>query len=424
VDREAVGAAVLATTLPRAAGAPDRLNRQTMNATSTIKALGVVVVLCFGLWWGGHPSDLPGFLRSAFVANAHDAVINEALSDIQHDYYHPVSRSGLIDGSIAGAVASLNDPYAAYDTPAQYNAFNNPSPERFSGVGIDVSPAPAGLLVQTVFPNTPASRAGIRAGDVITAVDGHRLAGLKGNTKTGLIRGRAGTSVTLAVTRGRDRLTVTLKRRVINTPIVLYAIQRVRGVKIGIIDLPTFDIEGIHGNVAEALDSLLAQHIRAVVLDLRDNGGGLVTEAQLVASMFISHGVIVTTRGRTQSTVTISATGHAIAPRIPMAVLVNGNTASAAEIVSGALQDHHRAVIVGVRTYGKGVFQEIRPLSNGGALDITVGQYFLPNGKNLGAGGLRRGAGITPDVIVAAAPSAKADPQLDAALRILAAKAR
>ncbi len=139
--------------------------------------------------------------------------------------------------------------------------------------------------------------------------------------------------------------------------------------------------------------------------------------------MFIAHGVIVTTRGRTQPTQTIDATGHPIAPTIPMAVLVNADTASAAEIVSGALQDHHRAVIVGTRTYGKGVFQEIRPLSNGGALDITVGQYFLPNGKNLGAGGLRRGAGITPDVIVSAGPTPKADPQLNAALRILAAKA-
>jgi carboxyl-terminal processing protease len=395
-----------------------------MNRTSTIKALGVVVVLCIGLWWGGHPSDLPGFLRSAFVANAHDAVINEALSDIQHDYYHPVGRAGLIDGAIAGAVASLNDPYAGYDSKAAFNAFNNPSPERFSGVGIDVTPVPAGLLVQTVFVGMPAARAGIRQADLITAVDGHSLAGLAGSAKTGLIRGRAGTSVTLRVTRGASRLTVTLKRRVISTPIVLYTVDHFRGVAIGIIDLPTFDVEGIHGEVARALDALLAQHIRAVVLDLRDNPGGLVTEAQLVASMFISDGVIVTTRGRTQSTVTISATGHPIAPSIPMAVLVNGNTASAAEIVSGALQDHHRAVIVGVRTYGKGVFQEIRPLSNGGALDITVGQYFLPNGKNLGAGGLRRGAGITPDVIVTAPPIAKTDRQLDAALRILAVKAR
>jgi carboxyl-terminal processing protease len=397
-----------------------------MNKTSTIKALGVLVVLCVGIWWGGHPSQLPGFLRSAFVANPHDAVIGEALSDIQHDYYHPVARGGLIDGSIAGAVATLNDPYAAYDTPSEYSAFNNPKPDRFSGVGVDVVTTRAGLLVQSVVPGTPAARAGIRDGDVITAVDGHALAGLTKDASTVLIRGRQGTSVTLELKRGGGRLTVTLKRQVITapTPIVLEAITTYRGVKVGIIDLPTFDVEGIHGEVAQALVALLAQHIKAVVLDLRDNGGGLVTEAQLVVSMFLARGTIVTTRGRTQPSVTISATGDPIAPTLPMAVLVNGNSASAAEIVTGALQDHHRAVIVGTRTYGKGVFQEIRPLSNGGALDITVGQYFLPNGKNLGASGLRRGAGITPDVVVTAGPNGKTDPQLEAALRVLAAKAR
>src|ERR1019366_2597556 len=165
--------------------------------------------------------------------------------------------------------------------------------------------------------------------------------------------------------------------------------------KIGVIDLPTFDVVGIHGEVAQVLESLLSQHVKAVVLDLRDNGGGLVTEARLVASMFIVR-----------------------------AVLVNGDTASSAEIVTGALQDHHRAVIVGTRTYGKGVFQEIQPLSNGGAVVVTGGQYFLPDGKNLGAGGLRRGAGITPNVIVTAGPTANSDPQLQAALAILAAKAR
>ena len=395
-----------------------------MKATGAIKTLGVLVVLCLGLWWGGHPGDLPGFLRSAFVANPHDAVISEALSDIQHDYYHQVSRSRLLDSSIAGAVASLNDPYALYQTPSDYKAFNHPVPDRFSGVGVGVAAAAAGLLVSTVFPGGPASRAGLRDGDVITAVDGHSLAGLKATASTALIHGRAGTSVTLEIRRASRAFAVTLKRQVISTPLAVPRLVSYRGVKVGIILLPTFDVEGIHGEVAQALEALLAQHVRAIVLDLRDNGGGLVTEAQLVASMFISHGVIVTTRGRTQATQTIGAIGHAIAPTIPMAVLVNGGTASAAEIVSGALQDRHRAVIVGTRTYGKGVFQEIRPLSNGGALDITVGQYYLPNGKNLGAGGLRRGAGIQPDVVVTAAPVAKDDPQLDAALRILAAKAR
>jgi carboxyl-terminal processing protease len=403
---------------------PDRLNRLTRNATSAAKLLGVIAVLFVGIWIGGHPGGLPAFVRNALVANSHDRVISEALSDIQHDYYHPVSRSALIDNSIAGAVAGLGDPYANYETAGQFHDFNNPQPSKQSGVGISVGADPAGLLIQTVFPDTPASRADLHAGDVITAVDGHDLKGVAEGPATVLVRGKVGTRVTLSIARGRQTLRVTLTRENFKAPAVLYALTTYHGERIGVIDLPTFDIEGIHPQVAQALQSLLRQRARAIVLDLRDNGGGLVSEAQLVVSMFLRSGVIVTTRGRTQVSDTISATGNPIAPSIPLAVLVNGNTASAAEITSGALQDHHRAVIVGTRTYGKGVFQELRPLSNGGALDITVGQYYLPNGENLGAGGLRRGAGIKPNVTVAASTSATVDAQLNAALRILAAGKR
>jgi carboxyl-terminal processing protease len=397
-----------------------------MKLHSTAKVLGILLLLCVGIWWGGHPRDLPSFLRSAFVSNPHDTVISEALSDIQHDYFEPVGRAGLINGSIAGAVASLHDPYAAYDTPSEFNAFNNPKPERFSGVGIDVVPTPTGLRVDSVVPGMPAARAGIHAGDVVTAVDGRSLAGLSSAQSTNLIRGPAGTSVTLTVKRGSKQLRFTLKREVITvaTPIVQQAVTSYRGVKLGVIELPTFDVVGIHAQVAAALESLLAAHARGVVLDLRDNGGGLVEEAQLVVSMFLGHGAIVTTRGRSQSAQTLYATGHPLAPSLPLAVLVNGGTASAAEIATGALQDHHRALVVGTHTYGKGVFQELRQLSNGGAIDITVGQYYLPNGKNLGAGGFRRGGGITPNVVVQEPSSAKGDPQLEAALRLLAGKAR
>jgi carboxyl-terminal processing protease len=397
-----------------------------MKAHSTIKVLGVLVVLAVGIWWGGHPSDLPSVLRSAFVANPHDTVISEALSDIQRDYFHPVSRSGLINGSIAGAVASLGDPYAAYDTPSDFTAFNNPKPDRFSGVGVDVNTTHAGLLVEGVLSDTPAAAAGIREGDLITSVDGRSLVGLGDVASTNLIRGRAGTSITLGVRRGARLLRFRLRREQITTaePIVSDFLASRDGVKIGVIELPTFDVPGVHTQVAQALQSLLGQRIQAVVLDLRDNGGGLVTEAQLVASMFIAHGVIVTTRGRAEPTQTLYAIGKAIAPTLPMAVLVNGDTASAAEIVTGALQDHHRAVVVGTHTYGKGVFQELRELSNGGAIDITVGQYYLPDGENLGAGGLRRGGGIKPNVVVSAAPTDRGDPQLQAALALLAAKVR
>jgi len=394
--------------------------------SAAAKALGVLLVLCAGIWWGGHPGELPGFLRSAFVANPHDTVISEALSDIQHDFFRPIGRGGLISGSIAGAVASLHDPYAAYDTPQAFNAFNNPAPERFGGIGVDVVPAPAGLLVDSVVRGAPAAHAGIHAGDVITAVGGRRLAGLGSSASKLLIRGRAGTIVTLTVKRGARRLRFEVRRAVISvaTPIVFGAVETYHGVRIGVIQLPTFDVPGVHGQVAQSLQTLLAEHVKAIVLDLRDNGGGLVTEAQLVVSMFLAHGAIVTTRGRSQQTVTLYATGHPLAPKLPMAVLVNGDTASAAEIATGALQDHHRAVVVGTHTYGKGVFQELRPLSNGGAIDITVGQYYLPNGQNLGAGGFRRGGGITPNVVVAEPAGAAGDAQLQAALKLLAARAR
>ena len=158
------------------------------------------------------------------------------------------------------------------------------------------------------------------------------------------------------------------------------------------------------------------------MLDLRDNGGGLVEEAQLIASIFIERGTIVSTRGRTQPSQTLTATGGAISQSIPMVVLVDSNTASAAEIVTAALQDHRRATVVGTHTFGKGVFQEEQPLSNGGALDITVGEYFTPSGRNLGGGGVKQGAGITPEVPVA--KGVDTDHGLTVALAALAAKVR
>jgi carboxyl-terminal processing protease len=152
------------------------------------------------------------------------------------------------------------------------------------------------------------------------------------------------------------------------------------------------------------------------------SGGGLVEEARLTASVFIAKGTIVSTRGRSQPSQLLTATGHAIAPSIPVVVLVDGNTASAAEIVAAALQDHRRAMVVGTHTFGKGVFQEEQPLSNGGALDLTVGEYFTPAGRNLGGGGIKQGAGVRPEVVVR--EGVDTSHGLDVALRTLAGKAR
>ena len=172
----------------------------------------------------------------------------------------------------------------------------------------------------------------------------------------------------------------------------------------------------------QAVQQALKEGARGIVLDLRGNGGGLVEEAQLIASIFIPHGVIVTTSGRTQPRQTLTATGGAISPKIPAVVLVDANTASAAEIVTAALQDHRRATVVGSHTFGKGVFQEEEKLANGGALDITVGEYFTPNGRNLGGGGVRQGAGVKPEVLVKSGLDGAEG--LKVALETLAAKVR
>jgi carboxyl-terminal processing protease len=167
---------------------------------------------------------------------------------------------------------------------------------------------------------------------------------------------------------------------------------------------------------------VLEQGARGLILDLRENGGGLLNEAVNVASAFIPDGTIVSTDGRAQPRQVYMAKGNALAPRMPMVVLVDQGTASAAEIVTGALQDRGRAKVVGTRTYGKGVFQEIEPLSNGGALDFTVGEYFTPSGRNLGGGGVRRGAGIKPNIYASTKSAAKTDTALTVAEKTVAAE--
>jgi carboxyl-terminal processing protease len=199
--------------------------------------------------------------------------------------------------------------------------------------------------------------------------------------------------------------------------------KTVAGRKLGVIGLEQFS-SGAHGEVAAALRKQVKDGVKGVVLDLRNNPGGLVTEAQLVASEFLKDGKIVTTKGRAVPSRTLSATGDVIAPRLPLVVLVNHDSASAAEIVSGALQDRKRAELVGTQTFGKGVFQEVIDLSNGGALDITAGQYFLPSGRNLGGKGTNTGSGLTPDVQASDNPKTlHKDEGLDKALAVLAAKA-
>jgi carboxyl-terminal processing protease len=379
-----------------------------------------IVVLVLGIWVGGHPSWVPSFMRGALIDNSDGRLVHEAMDVLTRDYYRPLNRSQLVNKGLAAAVASLNDPYSHYLDPTDYEHFQTQSNPHVAGVGIDVFPVQQGLRVVAVFPGTPAARAGLKAGDLVVAVGGKSLAG-KGTTATNLITGQQGTNVTLTVLSGGKRRNLTIRRA--NVLVTSGGIITFHGVKLGDVRLTSFT-DGSGAALRAQVQKVLSEGARGLILDLRDNGGGLLDEAVNVASIFIPDGTIVSTRGRSQPTQVYTAKGDAIASKIPMVVLVDRGTASAAEIVTGALHDRHRAKVVGQHTYGKGVFQEIQPLSNGGALDITVGEYFTPSGHNLGGGGVREGAGIAPDVYALDNPHTIPDEALIVAEHTVAASLR
>jgi carboxyl-terminal processing protease len=381
------------------AGSRSARRRRVSVGRGTLVALLLMlpILLVAGVWIGGHPRELPGFLHGTFEANNQTEVTAEAINSIARDYYRPLSKSQLASASIAGAVTSLDDPFSNYLSPSEFQSFALKG--HFSGVGVEVASRPLGLRIERVFDASPAARAGLRRGQTIVGVNGRSLRGVSEQAARGLIIGPPGTDVRLTVLQGPARRTVTITRETISTPAVASEVRTVNGKKIGVVALSTFSA-GVHGEVRAAVDKVLHEGAQGIVFDLRHNGGGLVSEAQLVASVFIPKGVIVSMHARTQNSITLRASGGAIPSTIPVVVLVDRDTASAAEIVTAALQDHRRATVIGTHTFGKGVFQELEPLANGGALDITVGEYFTPNGRNLGGGGVKEGAGIRPEVTV------------------------
>ncbi|MEA2295983.1 MAG: carboxyl-terminal processing protease [Solirubrobacteraceae bacterium] len=403
-----------------APGAAATLDAVVRRLLTPIVAVLVVLALLVGVFLGGHPGLLPSFARNALVSDSDGRVYEEAVDKIAADYYRKIDRKKLLNDSLTAAVASLKDRFSHYIDPSQYHAFEESTNGEFEGVGLNVEQIPAGLRVVTVFDGGPARKAGLRKGDEVVGVGGKSLKGVKSDRSTDLIKGPAGTSVRLTILRGGRRFDKTVQRDSVSVPVSQERIATRNGTKYGYVSLAQFT-SGAHGAVGANVRKALKAGAKGIVLDLRDNGGGLLQEGVLVASVFLRDGTVVTTRGRARAEKTYAASGDAIAANVPVVVLVNRGTASASEIVTGALQDRARATVVGTRTFGKGVFQEIEGLTNGGALDITVGQYFTPKGRNLGPHAGKPG-GITPDVRVTDDPKTARDEALDRALAVLAGK--
>ena len=378
-----------------------------------VVALAAIALLA-GIVVGGQVDPVRDTVDDVFGAKGQDAT-SQAIEVIEDDYFHSVDGADLENASIASIVARLkeryHDRFSHYFTRTEYDRFRQGS--SLSGVGIAVNEVSRGLRVATVYKRTPAREAGIEPGEVITGVNGQSIAGKDADAVTSQIRGPAGTKVTLTIeSRDGKSRQVTVTRREVNIPQVVGHIEKVGRSKVGYVRLAGF-FPGAHGELRKEVENLYDQGAQGVILDLRGNGGGLLTEAVLVSSIFVPNGVIVSTHGRTQRTRMFEATGDAL-PRHPMAVLINGDTASASEIVTAALEQAGVARVIGTTSFGKGTFQEVIPLNNGAALDLTVGEYLTRDGTSI------NGTGITPQVKAKDIPSTKSDEGLQKALQTLA----
>ena len=372
-----------------------------------------MLALAAGIYLGGHPDTLPGPVRDTLV-DENRAVRSEIEETIRDNFYKPVDESKLDDASLKGIVESLDDPYSRYITPKEASEFQERVSGEFEGVGMSVEKDDRGLRVLNVFDGSPAADAGIHKQDLILSVDGRSIAGLSSDLATSRIKGPAGTRVELEVFTpgGEDSRTVRVERERIHVPVATGRVVERDGHKIGVVRLISFT-NGAHGVLRRQVNKVLDDGAQAIVLDLRGNGGGLLTEAVLVSSIFIEDGKIVSVRGRERPERTDNAEGDAIDPDVPVAVLVDGGSASASEIVTGALRDRHRATVVGTNTFGKGLVQEVEPLSNGGYLDLTVANYYLPGGETISTRGLE------PDLRAEDKPRTTRDEALPVALGAL-----
>ena len=364
-------------------------------------AAAIVAALGAGIWLGGHPGNLPDPLRDAFVDDG-TVLTSEALEVIEDNYFREVDSGKLADSSVDGMVRALRrryrDRFSHYFDPEDLKQFRESISGSFSGVGLTVSEVPRGLRVGRVFARSPADRAGMQVGDVIVSVEGESIAGVNSAVATARIKGPEGTQVRIAVVRpsSGNRRSLRLTREQIAIPITTSRVKTAGGRRLGYVQLIGFT-EGAHAALRKAIERVRRQGAEGIVLDLRGNGGGLLREAILTASIFLEEGdVVVSTQSRTQGDQVYKAVGENL-PAQPLVVLINRDTASAAEILAAAVAEDAGAPVVGTRSFGKGVFQQVIDLGNGGALDLTIGEYLTADGTSLAGKGIRPDARALDD---------------------------
>jgi carboxyl-terminal processing protease len=384
------------------------------TSVKTIGATLIVLILMLGSFYAGDIArpytTLPGLHQTKLDFSS----LNDIYGMLKANFDGKVDDSKALEAAKAGLVSAAGDPYTVYLDPVAAKGLSNDLNGQVSGIGAEVGLKNNYLTVISPVPDTPAAQAGLRSGDIIAKIDGTDTTGLTVDAAVAKIRGKSGTVVTLTIVRpNTPAAEIKITRADITVPSITSSIKNGN---IGYIQIREFGSD-TSALIDKAATSVKAGGATKIILDLRDNPGGYLDAGVTVASEFLPQGKTIVserTGGKTTATQTVTTTGQLIG--LPTVVLVNGGSASASEIVSGALQDNKVATLVGVQTFGKGSVQEIKSLPGGAELKVTVAHWYTPNGVNIGK------KGITPDDVIALTNddyNNNRDPQLDKALDLL-----
>ena len=325
-----------------------------------------------------------GFLLQEPPVRANAVLFDQVVSLVRAAYVDTVPPGAVFEKAAKGLVRELHDPYSELLPPKESEDFNRNTGGRYGGTGMAVgNPSPGLFTVDRVFPNTPAGDAGVREGDRIVSVDSSSTNRLTLDKVSDLLRGEPGSKVNVVYARPgvTEPIKLRFTRRVVRIPAVQFS--TLVGDHIGYIPLQTFN-ENAAEEVQAAVDTLVRAGAKGLVLDMRDNGGGIVDQALETSSLFLRDGQpIVSVRSRNQPQEVERARGKHLATNLPLVVLVDGGSASATEIVAGALQDHDRALVVGTTSFGKGLVQSVYQLQGGYHLKITTGKWYTPSGRSI-----------------------------------------
>ena len=321
-------------------------------------------------------------------------LFGEVLEKIKKEYVDEINQADVMDSAINGVLQSL-DPYSAYMSPELFKSMQTESKGEFGGLGIEIGMEAGVVKVISPISDTPAEKAGIKAGDYIVRINNEQVQGKTLMEAVKLMRGPVGSSIELTVRRKgiKKSLTFTVQRQIIEVKSVE---SKILGNKknIGYIKLKSFN-ENSDKQFIKRIKKYENQKLIGYIIDLRNNPGGLLNQAVTITDFFLEKGEIVSTRGRkiSETRKFFASTGDGVKGK-PIIVLINGGSASASEIFAGALKDHKRAIILGENSYGKGSVQSIIPLRNGGGIRLTISKYYLPSGKSISE------VGVSPDIVV------------------------